>query len=277
MNSQRIFTKTFFLGALSLFALTFVPGFASSEPATAQQSPFRALDSPRLQATSGELNRQLMPSPIPLVPSHPERSESPTHTRLAELTEDDGASTAFCAGGLNETICADSPELGDSEFGIRLRSGVLEPGEGLDIDGIVGAATDERVHFLIQADALPLDFDDLQEFGIDVLEFVGGRAFLAAAFTDDLSGLQGLPGVRWAGPLNAVFKLAPELQGGDPETLVPWAITVDGEVGINATYHGDIPDQDAIFAAESAGRHCSRSECTAVVSGRDDDPYCGRT
>ena len=99
MNSQRIFTKTFFLGALSLFALTFVPGFASSEPATAQQSPFSALGSPRLQATSGELNRQLMPSPISSVPLHPERSESPTHTRLAELTEDDGEGEGISDGG----------------------------------------------------------------------------------------------------------------------------------------------------------------------------------
>lgn len=97
MTFKGTYRRALVLASVFVIALTLVPALASAEPATHQQSQFRALDSPWLQAPSGELNGQLIPPPVLSVPSHQERSESLARTRLAELTENDGE--GICDGG----------------------------------------------------------------------------------------------------------------------------------------------------------------------------------
>ena len=109
MTFKGTYRGAFVLASVFVIALTLVPALASAEPATHQQSQFRALDSPWLQAPSGELNGQLLPPPVLSVPSYQERSESLARTRLAELTENDGEGI-YDGGGATQAQDAGTPK-----------------------------------------------------------------------------------------------------------------------------------------------------------------------
>ncbi|MGE3163858.1 MAG: S8 family serine peptidase [Planctomycetota bacterium] len=156
-----------------------------------------------------------------------------------------------CPGG--ETICAGSPELGTSPFAIQLRSGVLEPSEGIDVGAILNGAVGPTVHFLVQAWQLPLTNADFGNLDVQVLEYVGGNSYVVVADTNAVPGVPQVPNLRWAGPLHPVLKLAPELQGGDPSNEIPWAVTPNGEVGLIAFHHYGVSPSNVVQAIQAAG------------------------
>lgn len=160
-----------------------------------------------------------------------------------------------CPSNPDETICVGSPEIGVSGFGIALRSGILEPGEGLDVAGILASSQGIQpfVHFLVQADTMPLDTNALENFEVFVQDFVGDNTYTAVADLTTVASLQALPGVRWAGPLTPELKMDPALQGGEIAQTLPWAVAPNGDIGINVYFHPDLTPNDVTTTVQNNG------------------------
>ncbi|MCA8962352.1 MAG: hypothetical protein KDC38_17625, partial [Planctomycetes bacterium] len=162
----------------------------------------------------------------------------------ADPTPDALSCTSFdaCPSGVLESECHDSPVLAVSEFALLLRGGVLEPSEGFDVEGIAASGTGDVVRFLLQFDALPVDHDEVQAMGVELLEYVGGNTYVASVSTGTEDVVGQIPLARWAGPIPPLVKISPILRSFDLPANLPWAMAPDGSIGINVTFHRDTPE-----------------------------------
>jgi hypothetical protein len=104
---------------------------------------------------------------------------------------------------------------------------------------ILGGQAEKQVHFLVQFVSLP-DFDDRQQFasqGINLIAYVTGNTYIASAGLSKLSDVQNLPGVRWAGPLQADDKIGPDLKAGN---VGSWSQTPGGREILTIQFHQDV-------------------------------------
>jgi hypothetical protein len=170
--------------------------------------------------------------------------------------------SALCAGVLMLSLAALPPgsaqeaEPDKTEYLIELRNRSFVPEPGIEAGAIREAHEGDPadpVHFLLQLREL-VDArarDALQsELGVRLLQYVDGRAYLAAMPADQLDRLKS-DSVRWAGPLRAEDKASRELAAGE---IGRWALLDDGRAAITFQLHEDTSQEDArVLIAEHGG------------------------
>ncbi len=166
--------------------------------------------------------------------------------------------------------CADQVRLAQnpSQPIVRLRSGVLAPEPGINLDGILAAANDDSVHFMIQFEEGPIPFDEIEEITMSFVEYLDGGAIgdgpnappstgstyiVVSGQLDEIQELSGIPEVRWAGPISPILKLAPELQSSDPGFDYPWIINGDGRIGVDVYFHRGIAASERLDVLDNYG------------------------
>jgi hypothetical protein len=125
---------------------------------------------------------------------------------------------------------------------LRLRTREFTPAPGLELAAIRALRAgqpEESVHFLVQFVDLP-DSAARQQFagqGLDLIAYVTGNAYVAAARVADLDQLHHVAGVRWAGPLEVDDKIGPDLRAG---RVGAWAQVGDDGVALTVQLHQDV-------------------------------------
>jgi putative cell wall-binding protein len=140
-------------------------------------------------------------------------------------------------------------------YEIALRSRTFTPTPGIQHRAIVGHRDPgEDVHFFMQFEELPHAERHavIDRRGFELLDYVGGRTYIAVAQVADVADLDTVEGLRWAGPIEPDDKTSPDLRRGDIghwamlQTRMPtFVITVQGQRSVTA--------QDVAAIVEASG------------------------
>ncbi len=151
-------------------------------------------------------------------------------------------------------VCSDTATVtsSDGQPMIQLRSGALTPPAGVDALGIAQTVSgNDVVYFLLQLEPgtslTNAIIDELEGLDVISIDFLGGadanqgEAYLVSAYgSAPLGLLAGVDEIYWAGPIEPLFKLAPELQSNNPAAAAPWIMSGD-QAGLTIYLQAEAP------------------------------------